>query len=48
MVPADGDHRTLVDEKACATCHQASGIQALPAKHPKRPDCFQCHARTQS
>ena len=48
MVPADGEHRRLADEKACVTCHQPAGIRPLPAKHPKRPDCFQCHARTQS
>jgi hypothetical protein len=48
MVPADTEHRTLADEKTCVTCHQATGMRPLPAKHPKRPDCFQCHARTQS
>ncbi|HEX2054895.1 MAG TPA: hypothetical protein VHF07_00285 [Nitrospiraceae bacterium] len=48
MVPADGEHRSLADEKTCVTCHQALGTRPLPAKHPKRPDCFQCHARTPS
>jgi hypothetical protein len=48
MVPADTEHRTLADEKTCVTCHQATGTRPLPAKHPKRPDCFQCHARTQT
>ncbi|HJR77892.1 MAG TPA: cytochrome c3 family protein [Nitrospiraceae bacterium] len=48
MVPADTAHRTLADEKMCVTCHQPSGTRPLPAKHPKRPDCFQCHARTQT
>jgi uncharacterized caspase-like protein len=48
MVPADTQHRALMDEKTCVTCHQATGAQPLPAKHPKRPDCFQCHARTSS
>jgi hypothetical protein len=48
MVPADGEHRALANEKTCAACHQASGARPLPAKHPKRPDCFQCHARIQS
>jgi predicted CXXCH cytochrome family protein len=47
MVPSDVEHRGLVSEKACTTCHQAAGSLPLPVKHPKRPGCFQCHARTQ-
>jgi Doubled CXXCH motif (Paired_CXXCH_1) len=45
MVPADTDHRTLVSEKDCLACHQATGNRSLPVQHPKRKDCFQCHAR---
>jgi hypothetical protein len=47
IVPADAEHRTLMNEKTCVTCHQAAGSRPLPAQHPRRQDCFQCHARTQ-
>ena len=47
MVPADAEHRALVNEKDCLICHQATGSRPLPVQHPKRKDCFQCHARTQ-
>jgi hypothetical protein len=46
-VPADAAHRTLMNEKECLTCHQATGTRPVPAFHPKRKDCFQCHARAQ-
>ena len=47
MVPADEAHRGVSSEKLCSSCHQPSGSRPLPARHPKRQDCFQCHAHTQ-
>jgi hypothetical protein len=26
-------------------CHQQDGIKPVPTRHPKRQDCFRCHAR---
>lgn len=46
MVPATQEHRGLTSEKQCSTCHQPAGTRPLPVRHPKRQDCFQCHART--
>jgi doubled CXXCH motif protein len=45
MIPADADHRTLTGEKDCVNCHVPKGSQPLPVKHPKRQDCFRCHAK---
>ena len=45
MVPADADHRALIGEKDCLNCHVQAGSRPLPVKHPKRQDCFRCHAR---
>lgn len=47
MIPSDTEHRTLANEKGCIACHQAAGSRPLPAQHPKRQDCFQCHARSE-
>ena len=45
MVPRTADHETVTVEQDCVSCHKADGIRPLPARHPKRPDCFRCHAR---
>ena len=45
MVPKTAEHNALVSEKECVGCHRAEGVRPLPARHPKRPDCFRCHAR---
>ncbi len=47
IIPADTEHQVLVNEKDCLTCHQGTGSRPLPVQHPKRKDCFQCHARAQ-
>jgi uncharacterized paraquat-inducible protein A len=45
MIPGTPDHRSVTMEKDCVQCHQAGGTRPLPARHPKRQDCFRCHAR---
>jgi hypothetical protein len=41
-VPRDMAHRQI-SEKQCIACHIPSGVYPLPARHPKRQDCFRCH-----
>jgi hypothetical protein len=43
MIPATSDHRNLRSEADCLSCHAPGGSRPLPARHPKRPDCFHCH-----
>ncbi len=45
MIPATADHRAVTQEKDCVHCHLADGVKPVPARHPKRQDCFRCHAR---
>jgi hypothetical protein len=44
MVPRTAEHDAVKAETDCVNCHTA-GVRPLPARHPKRPDCFRCHAR---
>ncbi|SLM48906.1 conserved protein of unknown function [Nitrospira japonica] len=44
-IPANGEHQAIVVEKDCVSCHRADGGKPVPARHPKRQDCFRCHAR---
>lgn len=48
MIPRTPEHETVRMEKDCVTCHAAGAVSALPLRHPKRPDCFRCHARSGS
>ena len=43
-IPATSVHRGL-SEKECVRCHAAGQSRPLPERHPKRQDCFRCHAR---
>jgi uncharacterized paraquat-inducible protein A len=45
IIPNTQDHRAVRTEKDCVACHAAGAVKPLPARHPKRPDCFRCHAR---
>lgn len=45
MIPGTADHQAVKVEKECLQCHAPTGIKPLPARHPKRQDCFRCHAR---
>lgn len=45
MIPKSAEHQTITNEKDCAHCHQADGVKPVPVQHPKRQDCFRCHAR---
>lgn len=45
MIPKNVEHRSLTNEKACVQCHLPEGVRPVPARHPKRQDCFRCHAR---
>ena len=45
MIPDTADHRSVTIEKGCVQCHQAEGVRPVPTRHPKRQDCFRCHAR---
>ena len=45
MIPKTAAHNAVKVEKDCAGCHTTSGVRPVPARHPKRQDCFRCHAR---
>ena len=45
MIPNNADHQSLISEKDCMQCHLAGTMKPVPARHPKRQDCFRCHAR---
>lgn len=45
VIPGTSDHRDVMVEKGCVQCHQADGVKPVPERHPKRQDCFRCHAR---
>ena len=47
-IPRNAEHQSVTTEKACVACHTADAVRPLPARHPKRPDCFRCHARGES
>lgn len=47
VIPQNAEHQAVTVEKNCSTCHQASAAKPLPDRHPKRQDCFRCHARIQ-
>lgn len=44
MIPKNAEHQEVVNEKECVRCHQVDGVKPVPARHPKRQDCFRCHA----
>ncbi|WP_455378645.1 hypothetical protein [Petrachloros mirabilis] len=46
VIPQGAEHQAVVNEKDCVQCHQADGMKPVPARHPKRKDCFRCHARS--
>jgi hypothetical protein len=46
MIPKNAEHQSLLNEKDCLQCHQTGGVKPVPVRHPKRPDCFRCHARS--
>ncbi len=45
LIPADVPHRAIKVEEACVQCHVPTGSRPMPARHPRRQDCFRCHAR---
>jgi cytochrome c553 len=45
MIPKNAEHQAVTMEKDCVGCHKADGTRPVPARHPKRQDCFRCHAR---
>ncbi|MCC6139837.1 MAG: hypothetical protein IT389_04380 [Nitrospira sp.] len=47
VVPKNAEHQAVTNEKDCIACHQPNAVKSLPVRHPKRQDCFRCHARTQ-
>ena len=46
MIPKSAEHQAVANEKDCVHCHQADGLNPVPTRHPKRQDCFRCHARS--
>ena len=44
MIPADTAHQAIKVEQACLQCHVPTGSRPMPERHPKRQDCFRCHA----
>ena len=45
VVPKNEAHQAVTAENGCVTCHQAGAAKPLPDRHPRRQDCFRCHAR---
>ncbi|HTL60824.1 MAG TPA: hypothetical protein VL261_04185 [Nitrospira sp.] len=45
VIPNTVEHAAIKTEKDCVACHAADAVRPVPARHPKRPDCFRCHAR---
>jgi uncharacterized paraquat-inducible protein A len=45
IIPKTAEHDAVRVEKDCVGCHAAGGVKPVPSRHPKRPDCFRCHAR---
>ncbi|MEK7237023.1 MAG: cytochrome c3 family protein [Nitrospirota bacterium] len=45
MIPADAAHQPIKAEQACLQCHVPTGSQPMLERHPRRQDCFRCHAR---
>jgi hypothetical protein len=46
MIPGTPAHQSITSEIGCVQCHQADGVKPVAARHPKRQDCFRCHARS--
>jgi hypothetical protein len=46
VIPNTAEHAAVKTEKDCVGCHASDAVRPLPARHPKRPDCFRCHARS--
>lgn len=44
-VPKNAEHQAVMAEKDCSACHQPHAAKPLPERHPRRQDCFRCHAR---
>ena len=45
MIPSDAVHQPIKVEQVCLQCHVPAGSKPLPERHPRRQDCFRCHAR---
>jgi len=45
VIPQNVEHQAVTAEKGCSTCHQPGAAKSLPDRHPRRQDCFRCHAR---
>ena len=45
VIPKNAGHQAIMIEKDCVACHQAGAAKPLPERHPRRQDCFRCHAR---
>lgn len=45
-IPTDPEHQAVTVEKSCLNCHAPLGSRPLLDRHPKRQDCFRCHARS--
>jgi len=45
IIPGDVVHQPIKVEQACLQCNVPAGSKPLPERHPRRQDCFRCHAR---
>ena len=45
VIPKNAEHQSIANEKNCSACHQAGAVKPLADRHPRRQDCFRCHAR---
>lgn len=45
VIPRNAEHQAITTEKDCIVCHQTGAAKPLPDRHPRRQDCFRCHAR---
>ena len=47
-IPRTEAHRAVAAERQCSTCHAVGQSRPLPARHPKRQDCFRCHRQQET
>jgi hypothetical protein len=45
VIPLTPAHQAIAIETGCVGCHQVGAEKPVPQRHPKRQDCFRCHAR---
>ena len=45
LIPADADHRPVVEPDRCLSCHGPGTRNPRGPNHPLNDQCFNCHER---